>query len=79
VKLASHLNLVPRLRMLELYLHSLIRLHGVALNGLSIGTDLSYLSLGHERRVATYEVGRAIAQAVSRWLPTSAVRVQNRV
>jgi hypothetical protein len=29
-----------------------------------------YVSIGH---------GRAIAQAVSRWLPTAAARVQNRV
>jgi hypothetical protein len=32
VKLTTHLHLVPRLRMVELYLHSLIRLHGVMLN-----------------------------------------------
>jgi hypothetical protein len=32
VKLTTHLHLVPRSRMVELYLHSLIRLHGVTLN-----------------------------------------------
>jgi hypothetical protein len=29
--------------------------------------------------VVNARVGRAIAQAVSRWLPTAAARVQNRV
>jgi hypothetical protein len=32
VKLLIHLHLVPRSRMVELYLHSPIRLHGVVLN-----------------------------------------------
>jgi hypothetical protein len=32
VKLSTHLDLVPRLRMVELYLHTPIRLHGVELN-----------------------------------------------
>jgi hypothetical protein len=32
VKPATHLHLMPRLRMVELYLHSLIRLYGVVLN-----------------------------------------------
>jgi hypothetical protein len=31
-KLTTHLLLVPRSRMVELYLHSLIRLHGIVLN-----------------------------------------------
>jgi hypothetical protein len=38
VNLTAHLHLVPRLRTVELYLHSLIRLHGVVLNKLSTGT-----------------------------------------
>jgi hypothetical protein len=32
VKLTTHLHLVPRSRMVELYLHSPIRLHGVVIN-----------------------------------------------
>jgi hypothetical protein len=32
VELTIHLNLVPRLRIVELYLRSPIRLHGVVLN-----------------------------------------------
>jgi hypothetical protein len=32
VKLATHLRLVPMVRMVELYLHSPIRLHRVVLN-----------------------------------------------
>jgi hypothetical protein len=31
VKLTTHLHLVPRLRMVELYLHSPIRLYGMVL------------------------------------------------
>jgi hypothetical protein len=40
VKLTTHLYLVPRSRMLELYLHSPICLHGIVLNWLSAGTNL---------------------------------------
>jgi hypothetical protein len=32
VMLTAHLYLVPKSRMVELYLHSLISLHGVVLN-----------------------------------------------
>jgi hypothetical protein len=32
VKLSTHLQLVPRSRMVELYLHSPIRFHGIVLN-----------------------------------------------
>jgi hypothetical protein len=32
MKLTIHLHLEPRTRMVELYLHSLIRLHGVVVN-----------------------------------------------
>jgi hypothetical protein len=32
VKLVAHLSLVPRSRMVELYFHSLIRLHVLVLN-----------------------------------------------
>jgi hypothetical protein len=32
VKLTTHLHVMPRSRMVELYLHSLIRLHDVVLN-----------------------------------------------
>jgi hypothetical protein len=32
VKQTTHLHLVPRLRMVELYLHSPIRIHGTVLN-----------------------------------------------
>jgi hypothetical protein len=43
-KLTTHLHLVPRSRMVELYLHFLIRLHGVVLNWLSTVTTLPYLT-----------------------------------
>jgi hypothetical protein len=32
VKLTTHLHLLPKSRMVELYLHSPIRLHGIVLN-----------------------------------------------
>jgi hypothetical protein len=32
MKLTIHLHLLPRLRMVELYLHSPIRFHGMMLN-----------------------------------------------
>jgi hypothetical protein len=37
---ADHVHLVPRLRMVELYLHFPIRLHGAVLNKLSPGITL---------------------------------------
>jgi hypothetical protein len=37
MKLTTHLQLVPRSRMVDLFLHSLIRLHDVVLNKLSPG------------------------------------------
>jgi hypothetical protein len=40
VKLTSHFHLVPRLRMMESYLHSPTRLPGVVLNYLSTETTL---------------------------------------
>jgi hypothetical protein len=43
VKLAAHLHLVPKSRMVELYNHSPIRLHGVVLNQLNTGTNLFFL------------------------------------
>jgi hypothetical protein len=42
VKLITLLQLVLRSRMLELYTHSPIRLHGVMLNQLGTGTTLSF-------------------------------------
>jgi hypothetical protein len=42
MKVTTHLHLVLRSRIVELYLHSLIRLHGVVLNQLSIRTALSF-------------------------------------
>jgi hypothetical protein len=39
-KLITHLQVVPRSRMVELYLHSTIRLHDVVFNYLSTGTKL---------------------------------------
>jgi hypothetical protein len=42
VKLTTHLHLVPRSKTVELYLHSLIRLHGVMLNKLSTKTTLRF-------------------------------------
>jgi hypothetical protein len=42
VKLTTHLHLVPRSRMVELYMHSPIRLHGAVLNQWSTGTTLPF-------------------------------------
>jgi hypothetical protein len=44
MKLTTYLHLVPRSRVVELYLHSPIHPHGVVLIQLSIGTDF-YRSL----------------------------------
>jgi hypothetical protein len=41
VKLTTHLHLVLRLRMVELYLCSLMPLHGMVLNELSTGITLT--------------------------------------
>jgi hypothetical protein len=41
--MTSHLHPVPRSGMLELYIHSPIRLHGVVLNSLRTGTNLPFL------------------------------------
>jgi hypothetical protein len=43
VKLTTHFHLVSRLRMVKLYLHSPIRLHGVVLYWLSTGISLLFL------------------------------------
>jgi hypothetical protein len=43
VKLDIHFQLVPRLRMVELYFHSPIRLNGMALNELRTGKTLQLL------------------------------------
>jgi hypothetical protein len=40
-----HLHLMPRLRTVELHLHSPISLHGVVLNSLSIGTILPFFNV----------------------------------
>jgi hypothetical protein len=40
VKLTTHLHQKQRSRMVEMYLHSSIRLHGVVVNYLSTGTTL---------------------------------------
>jgi hypothetical protein len=40
VKLITHLYIVPRSRMVELYLHSPLCLHGVVFNELGTGTNL---------------------------------------
>jgi hypothetical protein len=40
VKLTTHLQLVPRSRKVDLYIHSPLRLHGVVLKLLSTGTSL---------------------------------------
>jgi hypothetical protein len=48
VKLTIHLHLVPKSRMVEIYLLSPIHLHGLMLNYLSTGTNslfASHLSL----------------------------------
>jgi hypothetical protein len=42
VKLTTHLHLVLRLRMVELYLHSAISLHGLVLNELGPGITLPF-------------------------------------
>jgi hypothetical protein len=38
----THLYLVPKPKMVELYLHSPVRLHGIVLNQLSKGTTLNF-------------------------------------
>jgi hypothetical protein len=43
MKLTTQVHLVPRSRIVELYLHSLIRLHGVVLNKLSTRTTLPFV------------------------------------
>jgi hypothetical protein len=40
VKLATHRHMLPKSRMVELYLHSAICLHGIVVNSLSTGTTL---------------------------------------
>jgi hypothetical protein len=42
VKLTTNLQLVPRSRIVELYLHTPIRVHGIMLNLLRTGTTLLY-------------------------------------
>jgi hypothetical protein len=42
MKLTAHLYLVPKSRMVELYLHSPLCLHGRVLNKLSTGTTLPF-------------------------------------
>jgi hypothetical protein len=42
MKLTTHLHPLPRSRMVELYLHSSIRLHAVVLNYLSTGIIYLY-------------------------------------
>jgi hypothetical protein len=57
--------------MFEICLHSLTCIHSVLLNGLSTGTNSSYSF--------NVQCGRAIAQEVSRWLPTATARIRSRV
>jgi hypothetical protein len=40
MNLTTHFRIVPRSRMVEIYLHSPIRPHGVVLDQLSIGATL---------------------------------------
>jgi hypothetical protein len=42
MKLTTHLHLAPRSRMVELYLHSPIHLHGMMLHHLSMGIILPF-------------------------------------
>jgi hypothetical protein len=51
VKLTTHLHLVPRSRMMELHLHSPIRLHGILLNYLIRRMTLPFTTLMHPNRV----------------------------
>jgi hypothetical protein len=44
VKLTTHFHLVPRSRMMELYLRSPIFLHGIVLNSLSTGTTSPFFT-----------------------------------
>jgi hypothetical protein len=46
VKLTTHLHPLPRSRMVELYLHSPISLHGMMFNYLRTGTNLFLLNTG---------------------------------
>jgi hypothetical protein len=65
--LTTQLHLMPRSRMVEPYLHSPTCLHGI----------VNLLFFLHWR-CSKVKVGRAVAQAVSRWLPTAAARVRVR-
>jgi hypothetical protein len=54
VEVTTHLHLVPRSRMVELYLHCPLYLNGLALNYLSTGTTLpSYLNEIPDRKEIT--------------------------
>jgi hypothetical protein len=44
VKMITHLQLIPRSRLVEVNLHSPIHLHGVILNNLSTGTTLYFIT-----------------------------------
>jgi hypothetical protein len=64
VKMTTHLQLVPRKRMVELYFHSPIRLHGIVLKLLSTGMlPLLYIHVARSSKVsdeATTEFFRII-------------------
>jgi hypothetical protein len=45
MKLTTHLHLVPRLRVVELFLHSLIRLCGIVLNNISKGKRQFFIAV----------------------------------
>jgi hypothetical protein len=69
VNLIAHLHLVPKSRMMELYLHSPICLHGVAL----IKYKDSFI-YGIVRSVT--DTGRTIARSVCRRIRTASARVR---
>jgi hypothetical protein len=52
-KLLNHLHLVLRLRMVDLYLHSSIRLHGAVLNYVSTGKSVLPIYYDGVSRVGT--------------------------
>jgi hypothetical protein len=61
VKLTTHLQLVPRPRMVELYLHYPIRLRGVMLNLLSTGRTFTQLiSAEHDLELLSGQINLVI-------------------
>jgi hypothetical protein len=84
VKLTIYLHLLPKSSMVDLYLHSPIRLHGTVLNELRIlitvlmlyavtqGQDMAHLSAG--RAMKSNSTSRVVAQLVKKFLASYVTR-----